>query len=182
MLQDAPQRQGRLLSRFCWPNTRVLSQGWVSLPDGAGEARDFTTSEACRLLAEEDGVQMLRGTVKAKQNLIDPGFSLYSDPIFKRERGKYVRFIELPRTRHLIRFGTWRREGRTQFFVCIKWRKRMGMNSDCRRSNLWFKRQPHVQLVTGGGLANLEVETDIDAGHDSARFLCLPLFQSHATV
>ena len=156
----------------------------VSLPEDAGEARDFTTfgSEACRLLAEEDGVQMLRCPVEAKQNLIDPGFSLYSDPIFKRERGKYVRFIELPRTRHLKRFGTWRREGRTPFFVCKKWRKRMGMILDCRQSNLWFKRQPHVQLVTGGGLANLEVETDNDAGHESARFLSLPLFQSHATV
>ena len=165
MLQDAPQRRDVYSHDLAG---RTLA---VSLPDGAGEARDFTTSEACRLLAEEDGVQMLRGTVEAKQNLIDPGFSLYRDPIFKRERGKYVGFIELPRTRHLKRFGTWRREGRTAFFVCKKWRKRMGMILDCRRSNLWFKRPPHVLLVTGGGLANLEVETDNDAGHQSARFL-----------
>ena len=35
----------------------------------------------------------------------------------------------------------------------------MGMILDCRRPNLWFKRPPRVQLVTGEGLANLEVET-----------------------
>ena len=41
----------------------------------------------------------------------------------------------------------------------------MRMILDCRRSNLWFKLPSHVQLVTGEGLANLEVETENDASH-----------------
>ena len=40
----------------------------------------------------------------------------------------------------------------------------MRMILGCRQSNLWFKRPPHVQLVTGEGLANLEVETDETGG------------------
>ena len=136
----------------------------VSLSDDAGEARDFTTfgREACKILAEEEGVQMLRDPVDTKQNPTDPGFSLHSDPIFKRERGKYVGFV----SRHLVHFGTWRREGITPFFVWKKGRKNMRIILDCRPSNLWFKRPPPVQLVTGEGLANLDVETD-KTGNDA---------------
>ena len=68
------------------------------------EASLLLAARRAGFLAEEECVQMLRDLVEAKQNLIDPGFSLYSDPIFKRERGKYVGFIELLRTRHLISF------------------------------------------------------------------------------
>ena len=80
-------------------------------------------------LAEEEGVQMLRDSVETMQNLIDSGFSLY--PIIKRERGKYVGFIELLRSRHLARFGTWRREEITPFFVWQIGRKMMRMILDC---------------------------------------------------
>ena len=93
----------------------------VSLPDDAGEAQDFTTfgCEACRLLAEEEGVQMLRDPVEAKQNLIDPGFSLCSDPIFKQERGKYVGFIELLRSRHPCTFRDFAAR-RNDALLCVE--------------------------------------------------------------
>ena len=51
-------------------------------------------------MAEEEGAQILRDPVEAKQILIDPNFSLYSDPMFKREGGKKVGFIDLLRSRH----------------------------------------------------------------------------------
>ena len=51
---------------------------------------------------------MLRDPVEARQNLLDPGFSPNSDPTLEREQEKYVGFIELLRSRHLVRFGTWR--------------------------------------------------------------------------
>ena len=69
---------------------------------------------------------MLRDPVEAKQNLIDPGFSLYSHPMFKRERGKSVGFIELLRARYLVRFGTWPLEGVTLFFV---WKKKKAVET-----------------------------------------------------
>ena len=80
----------------------------VSLHNDAGEARYLTmfACDACRLAAEEEGVQMLRDPVETKHNLQDPGFCLYSDPIFKREHWNYVGFIELLRPRHLVRFKT----------------------------------------------------------------------------
>ena len=56
--------------------------------------------------------------------------------------------------------GTWRLEETTHFFVWKKGRKKMRMILDCRRSNLWLKRPPHVQFVTGEWLASLGVETD----------------------
>ena len=51
-------------------------------------------------------------------------------------------FIELLMSRHLVRFGTWSREEITPSIV---WKK--------------GAKKKHVQLVTGEGLANLEVET-----------------------
>ena len=59
------------------------------------------------------------------------GFSLCSETIFKRERGKYVGFIELLWLRHFTLFGTWRREGITPFFVWKKWRTQMRKILDC---------------------------------------------------
>ena len=46
----------------------------------------------------------------------------------------------------------------------------MRMTLDCRRSNLWFYRPPHVKLVTGEGLAILEVETG-EIGDDAGPWL-----------
>ena len=60
------------------PAERSHPTAEVSLPEDAGEARDFTTfgCEACRLLADEESVQMLRDAAETRQNLLDPRFSL----------------------------------------------------------------------------------------------------------
>ena len=44
----------------------------------------------------------------------------------------------------------------------------MRMILDCRRSILLFKRPPHVQLVTGEGLALANLEVEIDKTGDDA--------------
>ena len=71
--------------------------------------KDFTTfgCVACRF-AEE-----------TRQDLVDPGCSLYSDPLFKREGGKYVGFVELLRSRHLVRFGTLAAR-RSNALLCVE--------------------------------------------------------------
>ena len=64
--------------------------------------------QASRRAGDEEGVQTLRDPVEARQNLFDPGFGPNSDPTLEREQVKYVGFIELLRSRNLVRFGTWR--------------------------------------------------------------------------
>ena len=95
------------------PAARILSsyrKEAVPLPDDVGEARDFTTlgCEACRLLAggrRPDVAGPSGGEAESDR----PWFQ----SVQRSHIGKYVGFIELLRSRHTIRFGTWRREGLT---------------------------------------------------------------------
>ena len=66
------------------------------------------------LAAEDDVVRLLPNPEEPRQHLLDPGFSMLSGSIFKRERGQYERFVELLKSRHLVRFRTWRREETTE--------------------------------------------------------------------
>ena len=57
-----------------------------------------------------------------------------------------------------MRFGTWRRQELTPFFV---WKEGRKNENDFGLSTIEFVVRPrHVHFVSGEGLANLEAETD----------------------
>ena len=133
-----------VLSQSCRPNTRIPPQK----SGGSWRLHHFRL-RGLQAFGGGGRCPDVAGPVEAKQNLIDPGFSLCSDPMFKRERGKYVGFIELLRWRHPCTFRDLAARRKNASFVWKKGRKKMRMILHCRRPNLWLQRPPHVQLLTG---------------------------------
>jgi hypothetical protein len=68
---------------------------------------------------------------------------LYRDEIFKNDRKHYVSFINEGARRGLFSFTKDKMESVAPFFV-VKKDGRLRIIFDCRRSNRWFIRAPHV--------------------------------------
>ena len=98
---------------------------------------------------------------------------LYRDEIFKNDRKHYVSFINEGARRGLFSFTKDKMESVAPFFV-VKKDGRLRIIFDCRRSNRWFIRAPHVPLFSGAGFATVEVDDEqVYAGGDvKAAFYC----------
>ena len=98
---------------------------------------------------------------------------LYRAEIFKKDRTHYVSFINEGARRGLFSFTKDKMESVAPAFV-VKKDGRLRIIFDCRRSNRWFIRAPHVPLFSGAGFATVEVDDEqVYAGGDvKAAFYC----------
>ena len=110
ILRSAPS----VLSRSCRPNIRILPQGSGLVARRRGRKLEISPLSAARLAGFCPDVA---GPSGGEAESDRPRSGLHS------ERGKYVGFMKLLRSRHIVLFGTCLGEGITAFSVWKKGRR-----------------------------------------------------------
>ena len=82
----------------------------------------------------------------------------YLDPVLKRNRAKYIKLVRRCLGCGLLTLSLKCREVVGLFFVTKK-DQTIRLITDCRASNVHFLDPPGVELVTGEGMSNIEVDT-----------------------
>ena len=141
-----------------------FKSGFVALPTDTVDAPSIESlvgSEG-HLFLEREGERMRRPEDEVRNDEELEKQTVYSDPTLVRHRRKYATFVKDLASRSMVAFTRRPKETVGVFFVWKKGRVMRRLIIDARRANRHFRRAPHVDLVTGEGLAAIELELTQD--------------------
>ena len=131
----------------------------ISLPSVGGSPSSIETIVGP---AAENILKVLRGSCRSRDVAAaakgEVGLKApYVDPVLKRSKSSYVKFLRRLHASKLIEFRTQAREHVGLFCV---WKKngRQRMIVDARLSNQWFDPPMKVELATGSSFTQIEVD------------------------
>ena len=141
----------------------------VALPQDVSSSRDIREllSEPDRLLVEVEDQPLLLSASEAHERLLQAPRQAYTDPCLIKHRRTYAKFVRTLSDRNMLRFTLNPVEFIGVFFVFKKDMFHLRMITDARRSNCHFGDPPPVRLLTGEGLASLQIDVDPAGDFDS---------------